>query len=182
MKLDPQQGIIAIGRLRASLQRVALGGGPSLGALCFHRVREYRGRVPGEWAPDALFAPVAEGEAVWLGFAESRPPAVRVQVGFAGLNAANGEPWGRSPDESAGNFLLCPGRAWLDGVYRGEGEPVLQFAPGAKEYETLRIELDCPRQAVTIYCASPGLYRRVTGRDPPAPPGEGDVYDGSPLP
>jgi hypothetical protein len=183
LTVDSPQGKIAIGNVRISFQRIALGesNGHSLGFLPFNLVREYRDRVPRGWKRGSLFLPIPLGEALWLGFAESGPPTVRVQVGFGEVNAVNGEPWECAPDDASRNYFLCPGRLCLDGVYDPEGRPLRQFALESQIYKPLHIVVHQIERA-TVYCVSPQLFRSITGREPPRPPETGDVYDGSPLP
>ena len=183
MTVDCPQGKIAIGNVRVSFQRMALGewNGPTLGLLSLNSVQEFRNSVPRGWERGSLFLPIPLGEALWLGFSESIPPAMRVQVGFGEVNAINGEPWERAPDDASRNYFLCPGRLWLDGVYDSDGRPLRQFALESQAYKPLHIDVHQIGRA-TVYCISPNLFRSITGREPPPPPKAEDVYDGSLLP
>lgn len=99
---------------------------PSRGHFPFFETRDFPGRVPAHWPENSLFIPMAESEALWLGFqspahlGRTRRP-LAVMVGAGGINAVDGNPWGNELSADPQNYMVTPPQPWLDG-WKGTGE------------------------------------------------------------
>lgn len=95
---------------------------PGLGLLPFLRARDFSRRVPEDWLDDdALFVPLYQREALWVGFQGELWPPVAVQIETGRVNVLSGEADGNSLKNSPQNYLVCPRQPWLDGINTGEG-------------------------------------------------------------
>jgi hypothetical protein len=97
-----------------------------LGRFPLRRVDDYSSALPAWREQGALFIPMYQREALWLGFdcPGWKPCAVRVGVG--GINALSARPWDEPLCAEPQNYLVCPPQLWLDGVNAGH-EYVRQF-------------------------------------------------------
>jgi hypothetical protein len=71
--------------------------------------------------PGAVFIPMYQREALWLGFdaAPWKPNAVTVAAGR--INAVSGAPWRPALTADPQDYLVCPPQPWLDGINAGDG-------------------------------------------------------------
>ena len=105
---------------------------PSLGAFPLRRVADYADTVPASWLRHGgVFLPMYQREAMWMGFASTRPQrpsALKVAVGK--VCALSGRTWSeRLHDGSDGgtqDYVVIPGQPWLDGINAGNGS-IRQF-------------------------------------------------------
>jgi hypothetical protein len=91
------------------------------------------GVAPAAAVASGVVAPVAAGEALWLGFQPvdpARPAVLRVRVdGDEKLDAVTGEPWYDALSEEPRNYLRCPPDSRLSGLRQGSG--FMPFGVGA---------------------------------------------------
>ncbi len=95
---------------------------PGLGRFPVHSVAHFADRVPQAWqGENALFIPMYQREALWLGFdgAVWKPNAVKIGVGR--VNAITGEEWDKGLNAEPQNYIVTPLQPWLDGIKVGEG-------------------------------------------------------------
>ncbi len=152
---------------------------PGLGRLPVFEVATYADRVPAAWRrTDAVFIPLYQREALWLGFdgAWWRPNAVVVASG--GINVITGEPDRGELLGTPQNYLVVPDQPWLDG-FRLTAESVRQFvaAPlGLGETVAEQIGESDPA-ALRLR-----VFEPVPGRFPENEPPEPDrIVEGAPL-
>jgi hypothetical protein len=141
-------------------------------------------------AAGAVVAPVAAGEAIWLGFQavdRDRPVTVRVRLeGAEPLDAVTGAPWREGiSDEPRRNHLVCPPDSRLVGVPRAEGRRpfgTTSGEPRAGVVEELTVIAWVPKPvAIAVQLVRPERFTRLSGVVP-EPIDPGDAYDGRRLP
>jgi len=134
-----------------------------------------RGAVPRPYgaAPLAVdsqgvvVAPVAPGEAIWLGFQAVQPnsPAlVRVRLdGPDPIDTATGEAWDGALSEDPRNYLVCP----PDFSLVGRPVPGGRRMFGSDDLERLTLMLVDPASAsVTVQLVAPATFTHLTGCSP----------------
>ena len=100
---------------------------PGLGRLPIHRVADFSSRVPEAWRdPNAVFIPLYQREALWIGFDAAAWKPIAVKIGVGGVNAVTGAAWDDCLRAKPQDYLVSPPQAWLDGIITGEGS-VHQF-------------------------------------------------------
>jgi len=95
---------------------------PGLGVFPVFAAAQYVERLPPALRdPGAVFIPMYQREALWLGFDAPpwKPSAVTVAVGR--INAVSGEPWHSTLHADPQDYLVCPPQPWLDGINAGQG-------------------------------------------------------------
>ena len=95
---------------------------PGLGAFPLSRVQDYAELLPTSWQEhNAVFIPMYQREALWLGFdgADWKPNAVKVAVGK--INAISGGGWNEQLHSDPQDYIVCPNQPWLDGINAGQG-------------------------------------------------------------
>jgi hypothetical protein len=121
-----------------------------------------------------IVAPVAPGEAVWLGFQAvdpTSPAIVRVRVDTTPpVDALSGAVWDAALEESLGNHLMCPPDYCLPGVrgpagYVPFGQRDETWSGEVVEELTLMAYGDTQAE-VTVRLVSPDAFTRETGTVP----------------
>ena len=150
---------------------------PGLGRLPIFSVTSYASRVPSSWTQrPAVFIPLHQREALWLGFdgAWWRPNAVAIACG--GVNVVTGQPWTGSLSDDQQDYLVVPDQPWLDG-FRLDAEHVRQFvaAPLGVSY-TVAEQLGATDPA----SLRARVFEPVPGRFPEREP-ERTIAEGIPM-
>ncbi len=100
---------------------------PTFGPFRLYRAADFAGRVPKSWiAEDALFFPMYQREAMWLGFQAAWWKPNALMVGADGVNVISGQPWAVALSGEPQNYLVVPDQPWLDGI-KTQAETVRQF-------------------------------------------------------
>lgn len=96
---------------------------PGLGEFPVFRAGDFSSRLPGSWAPDDVFIPMYQREALRLNFSYPWWRACAVKVGVGGVNAISGKRWHERLNRSARHqdYVVCPDQPWLDGINAGDG-------------------------------------------------------------
>jgi len=95
---------------------------PSWGALPVHAVSDYpqfAARVSD--VKNAFLIPVAQDEAVWLGFGAAAFKPNALKVGFAGRNTVTGEKFDNRLRANPQNYVVCPPQLSLEGIRTDDG-------------------------------------------------------------
>lgn len=93
---------------------------PSLGHFPIRAIDDYASRVPEEWREKGgIMLPMYQREAMWLGFASTRPNALKVGVGK--VCAVSGEPWTAGLRTGPQGYVVTGLQPWLDGIASGTG-------------------------------------------------------------
>ena len=143
---------------------------PGLGRLPVHTVEDFAARAPPAWRKHAaVFVPLYQREALWLGFDGRRwhPNAVTLAAG--GVNVISGHPATDRLSDDSQDYLVVPDQPWLDG-FQLEAGVVRQFVAAplgwkATVGEQLGSE-DASALRIQVFDAVPG---RFPDRPPPVP-------------
>jgi hypothetical protein len=152
---------------------------PGLGRLPVHRVEDHERRLPRGWRKhDAVFVPLYQREALWLGFdGRSWHPNV-LTIAAGGINVITGQPATETLSSDPQDYLVVPDQPWLDGFHLEAGV-VRQFvaAPlgwSATVAEQLGAEDECALEF--------RVFDAVPGRFPEQPPPESNrILEGAPM-
>jgi hypothetical protein len=132
---------------------------PSWGVLPVHSFHDYLERVP--HVPDVdntFFIPLAEEEAVWLGFSGAAWKPGALKVGVGGRNAVSGKEWDEILRARPQDYLVCPPQLSLEGVRAEDGS--------ARQIVSEQVGTNPIRLVV---------YEPVRGRFPEKPPAQAAV-------
>jgi hypothetical protein len=152
---------------------------PGLGRLPVHRVEDFTDRVPSWWRRhDAVFVPLFQREALWLGF-DGRwwhPNAVTVAAG--GVNVITGGPANEGLSPEPQDYLVVPDQPWLDGFHLQAGV-VRQFVAAPLGWSvTVAEQLGSVDQSALWF----RVFDAVPGRFPEHAPPESDrIMEGAPM-
>ncbi len=173
--------------LLLELERACAPGGP----LPPGAVPRSHGVAPTVVSADgAVVAPVAAGEAIWLGFQavdRDRPVTLRVRLeGEPPLDAVTGAPWQEGiADSPRQNYLVCPPASRLAGVPRADGcHPfgIGGAGPGTGVVEALAVIAWIPGpSAVGVRLVRPERFTQIGG-EVPEPIDPDSAYQGWLLP
>lgn len=149
---------------------------PGLGRLPIFSAASFASRVPSAWTQrQAVFIPLHQREALWLGFdgAWWRPNAVVIACG--GINVVTGQPWTGSLGKPQ-DYLVVPDQPWLDG-FMLDAEHVRQFvAAPLGVLQTVAEQLGAADPASLRL----RVFEPVAGRFPETEP-ERVVLEGAPM-
>jgi hypothetical protein len=125
--------------------------------------------TPGKSGEDIVVAPVAPGEAAWLGFQAvdgGSPATVRVRIDEPQpIDAISGGSWHDDLSEDPRNFLRCPPDSSLAGRPVPGGRRLL----GSDSMERFTLfAWGATPVGVTVQLVRPSEFARVTGRFPPS--------------
>jgi hypothetical protein len=152
---------------------------PGLGRLPVHRVEEFEGRLPRGWRKhDAVFVPLFQREALWLGF-DGRwwhPNAITIAAG--GVNVVTGRPATETISADPQDYLVVPDQPWLDGFHLEAGV-VRQFVAAPLGWSaTVSEQLASNDQSALRF----RIFDAVPGRFPEhAPPEPDRIMEGAPM-
>ena len=140
------------------------------------------GSTPLAVSGEIVVAPVAPGEAVWLGFQavdRGSPVTVRVRIDEPQpIDAISGATWDDSVSGDPRNFLLCP----PDSSLVGRPVPGGRRLFGSDSLERVRLfAWGATPVGVTVQLVRPSEFARVAGRIPP-PLDPGAAFPGRRLP
>ena len=152
---------------------------PGLGRLPAHRVEDFANGVPASWRRhEAVFVPLFQREAMWLGF-DGRwwhPNAVTLAAG--GVNVITGHPATETISAQPQDYLVIPDQPWLDGFQLQPGV-VRQFVAAPLGWRTTVAEQlgseDASALRIRVFDAVPG---RFPERAPPEPD---RIMEGAPM-
>jgi hypothetical protein len=136
---------------------------PTFGPFRLYRAADYQGRVPESWVvEDALFFPMYQREAMWLGFLAVWWKPNALMIGADGVNVVSGEAWEASLSAEPQNYLVAPDQPWLDGI-KTQAETVRQFVAvalgaGYTIGEQLRPGAATQGVQFRVYEPRPGLF------------------------
>ena len=119
--------------------------------------------------PGEVIAPVAVGEAIWLGLQpvdRTLPVTLRVRVDRPyPLDAITGEPWDDVQLDAPRNYLTCPPDYSLPGVREPAGYvPFGQRQPVDDDLVEQLTVVACGVGSATIRLVTPEAFERATGR------------------
>jgi hypothetical protein len=144
-----------------------------------HRVDRFPDKVPSSWRrQDAVFVPLYQREALWLGF-DGRwwhPNALTVAAG--GVNVITGQPATETPSSQPQDYLVVPDQPWLDGFHLEAGV-VRQFVAAPLGWSaTVAEQLASDDQSALRF----RVFDAVPGRFPERAPPEPDrIMEGAPM-
>lgn len=101
---------------------------PGLGRFPIYRVSDFADSLPQHWekSEGAVFIPMYQREALWIGFNPVQRKSSAVTVGVGGVNALSGESMDAPLMDEPQNYLVAPPQPWLDGIHSGHAA-VRQF-------------------------------------------------------
>jgi hypothetical protein len=152
---------------------------PGLGRLPLHRVEDFEDKVPSQWTRhDAVFVPLFQREALWLGF-DGRwwhPNAVTLAAG--GINVISGQQAADSLSPDVQDYLVVPDQPWLDGFHLEPGV-IRQFVAAPLGWNATVAEQLGSQDASALRIR---VFDAVPGRFPDQPPPEPTrVLEGAPM-
>jgi len=97
-----------------------------LGAFPLRSVDDFPATAPASWLQrGGVVMPMDQSEALWISFSARYPCAVKIAAGK--INAVSGAAWTAELHREPQDYVVVPGRPWLDGFSVGAGL-IRQFA------------------------------------------------------